>query len=61
MVTGKRTARAVSTHSHPKVAAARTTPPSGWLKAFQHTAARRRMNPDMRGSATEPMFQHTAA
>ena len=28
---------------------------------FQHTAARRRLNPDMRGSATEPMFQHTAA
>ena len=28
---------------------------------FQHTAARRRLDPDMRGSATEPMFQHTAA
>ena len=28
---------------------------------FQHTAARRRLDADMRGSATEPMFQHTAA
>ena len=51
---------AVSTHSHPKVAAARTTPPSGWLKAFQHTATRRWLQNAIYHLTSLVWFQHTA-